>query len=150
MTKVLAFLCLLSLVACSSPQKITTKPLNEPLNAITAAINGAMSMGIQSLSENHRTAFSRPFLVKQSDEAMKKGFRERGRAKVTILGDERPYTLEVEVVIERGKVIKGQTDANYTFERYDKRLANRLLKDIFNGLHQALRERNVIDDFQPF
>jgi hypothetical protein len=144
-----SLLLVLSLLACSSAQKATE--VNHSLNAINAAIEKELSMGIQGTSENRREYYSKPFLVKQSDEAQLDGLRERGLAKVYVLGDRRPYTVEVEVSIERAKVPKNgnEKDLEYSFLRYDKGLAKKLLRNILNTLERA-ENKNFIDDFRPF
>ena len=112
-----------------------------------------MSMGVDHYSENHREFYSRPFLVKQSDELMKTGFRDRGRAKVLVLGSTRPYTVEVQVSIERSRVKKLQSelkDSDYAFDHYDKRLATRLTTSITSILDKREKDNNFIDDFRSF
>jgi len=132
-------------VACSTGMQSTES--SAPLNAINAAIESNLSMGIQSYSENRREITSRPFIVQQSSEAKKNGHHERGRAKVTILGAERPYTLEVTVAIEASN---GNGDDDYEITRYDERLATKLLKDILATIKKYGRSKNVIDDFRSF
>jgi hypothetical protein len=135
--------------ACSAAEKVSD--VNQPLTAINAAIEKELSMGIQGTSENRREFYSKPFLVKQSDEAQLDGFRERGLAKVYVLGDRRPYIIEVEVYIERAKVPKkgSEKDLEYSFYRHDKGLAKKLLRNILNTLERR-ENKNFIDDFRPF
>src|ERR1017187_5506937 len=78
--------------------------LDFPLTSIYSAVEAEMTMGIQRYSENHRVCYSRPFAVNQMTNPkskVKPKFRERGFAEITITGDTRPYSLEVEVRIER-------------------------------------------------
>src|ERR1700679_418370 len=133
------------LAGCSTGMQTTES--SAPLNAINAAIEANLSMGIQSYSENRREITSRPFIIQQSIDAKKNGQHERGRAIVTILGAERPYTLEVTVAIESSN---GGGDDDYEITRYDERLAAKLLKDILATIKKYGRPKNIIDDFRSF
>jgi hypothetical protein len=155
MHKYLLGVCLalggLVLTGCSSTQQSESQ--NYALTSIYTAIEKAMGMGIQRYSDNHREFYSRPFLVKQSEDAVKNGYHERGAAKVVVLGAERPYTLESEVSIQRSTKKKPKRELkneDYEFERYDKRLANELLKNIISILDKRERGKNAVDDFRPF
>ena len=142
------FLTILLFGACSSTQ--TAGSLNYPLTTIFSAIEKEMSMGVQTYSENHREFYSRPFIVIQADDAKEGGYRERGRAKVVVLGDSRPYNLEVEVSIERAPKDEEKVDHAYRFRRYDKELAKRLLNRIVWRVEKRVRDNNLIDDFKSF
>ncbi len=152
MTKYFIFWALLLFIsACSSnTQSITAN--NFALTSIFAAIENEMTMGIQGYSENHREFYSRYFLVKQDEQARERGYRERGQAKVYVLGDSRPYNIEAVVTIERTVLAKNASsnNAEYSFERHDKRLAKKLLTNIMNTLERRDRSQNLIDDFKPF
>lgn len=129
---------------------VESHDMNIPIAVLDQAVETALSMGVAGYSENHREFYSRPFQVLQSDEAKARGFRERGLAKVTILGDSRPYTIESEVKIEHAKILPDQGAMKYYFARYDKRLAERLLGSVLNSVNHRERDKNVIDDFQSF
>jgi len=146
--KILLALTLL-LTSCSSTQK--SPSLDHSLSSIYGAVEKAMSMGVLKYSENRRLIYSKPFVVNQNDQARKAGYRERGVAKVWILGDIRPYTVETEVEVERAKVTP-QTIGREIYEpiRSDKELARKLLANILAQLIKRENSRNVIDDFRPF
>ena len=145
---------LLALAGCSTTQ--SNNHVDHPLTAIYSVVTAEMSMGIQRYSENHRIFYSRPFMVNHRQDPTKPKtkprFRERGIAEVSILGDERPYTIEVEVRIERAELRPGvpENKLEYSHQRYDKGLANKLLTNIINHLDKNEAKQNVIDDFRPF
>jgi len=148
---VLFFVSVFGLVSCSSVQ--TSGPVNNSITTVFTAVEKAMSMGIHHRSVNQREFYSRPFLIRQDEKLSKSGLRERGLAKVIVLGESRPYTLEVEVKIERTKVkrpLNELVDADYAFQRYDERLASKLLNSILTIIEKGERDKNVIDDFRPF
>ncbi|MBK9293735.1 MAG: hypothetical protein IPM57_04705 [Oligoflexia bacterium] len=142
----------LMLIGCSSAN-VASGPQNYAFTSVVSAVEKAMSMGIQKTSPNHREFYSRPFLVKQSKFALNEGLHERGLAKVVILGESRPYTLDVEVSIQRAKVKKDKAEIQnheYSHQRYDKRLANDLILKIISILDKRERNKNVVDDFRSF
>ena len=102
-----------SLAACST---ISSGDLDYSLSNIFSSVESALSMGIQHSSENHREFFSNPFLVKQDPEITKEGYRERGVARVLVLGDSRPYTIDVEVSIEQAKVKDSKKPGEYAHD----------------------------------
>lgn len=153
MYKILVFSLISAvIIGCSSSIEVSD-PQNYPLTSLFSAVEKGMSMGIQRHSPNHREFYSRPFLVKQSSEAINLGLHERGLAKVIVLGDGRPYTIECEVSIQRATVKKDKkdlTDEDYEHSRYDKRLAKDLILNIISILDKRERNKNVVDDFKPF
>jgi hypothetical protein len=153
MTKRAAAAVLLVLIwivtACSTATQ-SSGDLDYPLAAIDQSVSEALSMGIRGFSENRREIYSKPFQVRQSDEARAKGFRERGTAKVLVLGSERPYNVEVQVSIERGRVARNLNDIKYSHDHYDKSLAKQLLDDILTNLRKKMRNQNMIDDIKAF
>ena len=155
MLKFIKFLCFITfciflISSCNSASKSAVA--NHSLSSIFGAVESAMTMGIQNYSENHREFYSKPFLISQDESLRKAGFRDRGVAKVFVLGDERPYTIETEVIIQRGKLEKNlrDKDIQYEFLRYDKLLAQRLLGNIISILERRDGNKNLIDDFRPF
>lgn len=140
---------LLALLSACAGAKLTD--VNYSLSGINAAIEKELTMGIQGYSENHREYYSKPFVIKQSDQDKKEGYRRRGRAKVVVLGDQRPYTIEADVWIERARVNKkGEMSSEYEVLSHDKRLARLLLKNILASIERRDQDRNFIDDFRPF
>lgn len=71
--------------------------------------------------------------------------RERYYTHVTVLGDRRPYDVQVEVLVE-GRTEDGKFEL---IERDDDRAAG-VAEKIRNALNQGRDNRNVIDDFRTF
>ncbi|MDZ4677246.1 MAG: hypothetical protein SGI74_07010 [Oligoflexia bacterium] len=140
---------MLVLCACSSSQKAE---LDYSLAAINSAVESQLTMGIQRKSENGRTFFSRPFVVKQENESDGNIVRQRGRAKVEVSGDRRPYTIDVSVDIEGAQVVGKEqpSDSDYSRIRSDNGLAKKLLSNISATLERRGQYKNFIDDFRPF
>jgi hypothetical protein len=140
----------MALASCTSTQ--TASNLEYPLNNIYSSIEKVMTMGIQKTSYNHREFESRPFVVKQDPTVKKQVYHDRGIATVVVLGDGRPYNVEVTVEIQRGKISASKTDlaTEYSHDHYDKILAKKLLDKILAVLDRRQHDDNIIDDFRPF
>jgi hypothetical protein len=98
----------------------------------------------RALSENQRTFYSRYFSRRPDQNFDPERSKERLYAKVVVLGDRRPYDVEVEVIVEEreGKA--------YQEIGPDEVESTKLGKDIRNRLNQGRNERNAIDDFRAF
>jgi hypothetical protein len=71
--------------------------------------------------------------------------KERDYTLVTILGDRRPYDIQVEVMIE-------ERDEDGIFQLVDKddERAGPIADKIKKAINQSLGSRNIIDDFRSF
>lgn len=99
----------------------------------------------RSVSTNGREIFSH-YLDKKDKKIEKMDMiRERHFAHVTILGDRRPYDVQVEVIIE-GRNEDGGFDI---IDRNDEK-ASVIAEKIRQALNQSRDSRNVIDDFRSF
>jgi len=99
----------------------------------------------RNTSTNGRELISRYHdKVGNFDDAIKAN-KERRFTKVTILGDRRPFDVQVEVFIEQ-KTPEGF----YEVVEQDDRLAQEMAAKIKKALHQGLEKRNMIDDFRAF
>lgn len=70
--------------------------------------------------------------------------RQRFHTVVTILGDRRPYDIEVQVIVEI------RTLDGYENVGVDERMASRVADRIKKALHESREKRNFIDDFKAF
>lgn len=99
----------------------------------------------RTTSENGRELVSKYYDRKGNMDDTAKLSRERLYTHVTILGDRRPYDLEVEVVVE----IKDH-DGTFQVVEKDRARAEKVAVQIQKALVQSRDNRNVIDDFKPF
>lgn len=96
-------------------------------------------------SENGRELLSKYYDRIGNTEDSIKNARERLSTHVTILGDRRPYDIQIEVVVEiRDK------DGVYQVVERDEFRAERVAKEIQKALVQSRDNRNIIDDFKPY
>ncbi len=99
----------------------------------------------RTVSQNGREIYSRYYDKKNKNIEKMDMARERYTTHVTILGDRRPYDVQVEVLVE-GRNVDGGFDL---IERDDDRAAA-IAEKIRQSLNQSRDTRNVIDDFRSF
>lgn len=149
-----------SLVGCAT---YSVDDLDYSLSDIQKAVGENLVGGVARVSSNQREFESAYFKPEQFQQKPAKPsgemFVERAYAKVYVLGDRRPYSLEVVVQIQE----KDLSDANYSTPnwsdihsgvfydtRKDRDLANRIGRGIHDYLVKRGRKKNLIDDFKPF
>lgn len=136
-------LCSLLLSGCQTGGVILREtPLNlsETRRVITVVIGEP-----RGVSQNGREILSKYYdkrnkLIEKMDMA-----RERLYTQVTVLGDRRPYDIQVEVFVE-GRTSDGGFES---IDRDDDR-ASVIAEKIRQALNQSRDKRNVIDDFRSF
>lgn len=118
-------------------------PLN--ISETRKAIAGVIGQP-RATSENGREMVSKYYDRKgNNDETHMKTSRERLSTHIAILGDRRPYDIQVEVVVEiRDK------DGKYQVVERDESRALKISKDIQKALVQSRDNRNLIDDFRAY
>lgn len=97
-------------------------------------------------SENGREMVSKYYDRKGTkDEEQMKTVRERFSTHITILGDRRPYDIQIEVVVE----IRDH-DGKYQVVERDEARAQAISIEIQKALVQSRDNRNLIDDFRAY
>lgn len=141
--RVLGFFIFLGLASCQTTGVFLREtPLNvsETRKAIVSVIGQP-----RITSENGRELFSNFYDRKGHSDEEAKNLRERLFTHVTILGDRRPYDIQIEVVVEMRD--KGGT---YRKVENDDARAEKIAVDIQKALVQSRDNRNIIDDFRPY
>jgi hypothetical protein len=98
----------------------------------------------RQVSENQRTIYSRYFSRRPDSRFDPEKSPERLYAAITILGDRRPYNVQIEVIAE---IKEG---SSYVSQGSDEIETNKLGRGIRTRLNQGREERNIIDDFRAF
>lgn len=96
-------------------------------------------------SENGREMRSKYYDRRGNTDDSVKTARERLHTHVTVLGDRRPYDIQIEVLVE----IRDRNGVYQEVERDDHR-AEKIAQDIQKALVQSRDNRNIIDDFRPY
>ena len=118
----------------------TPLSLSETRRVITIAIGEP-----RGVSQNGREILSKYYDRKNKALEKMDMVRERYYTMVTVLGDRRPYDVQVQVLVE-GRTPEGGFEQ---VERDDDRAAV-IAEKIRIALNQSRDNRNVIDDFRSF
>ena len=132
-----------------NPEALLIEDIDWPIPEIRMAIAQWMPAGQRGVSPNGREMQSRHFLLdrqggyKEAGDALERYF-----AHVKILGDRRPYKVEILVTHEK-RVIRGK-QFTYVVTGHDQRLAKELEKKLRMELTKRREDRNIIDDFRVY
>lgn len=140
----LSFLFLLVLSTGCVTRPLVTDVM-VPYSALRSVVASNMPIGVRKQSTNGRVLTSEYFSTTSLD--LEPGDKpERGFAEVTILGMSRPYSLDIQVYLERRVGRSGQ------FKVYSKnpKLAQSLAERIKAVIAERREDRSVIDDFRAF
>lgn len=122
---------------------VEKKKINSPVDAIIKAFEKSTN-GIRGRSQNGREFVSKYQNTKgdQYEDAWNK--RERGYSRLSILGDRRPYVIQVQYVVE---VKDGEA---YTIVSYDDGAAKKILDKMIEFLVTRPDRNGVFDDSRGF
>jgi len=130
-------------------EAIRIEDVDKSLSDIRMAIAEVIPAGQRTMSPNGREIQSRHFLrdgkggFKPANDALERYF-----AHLAILGDRRPYQIEILVTHEK-RVTRG-SQFTFIIVGYDKRLAKDLEKKLRMELTKRREDRNIIDDFRVY
>lgn len=125
--------------------------LDIPLAELQKAVDASLPLGRRELSPNGREFFSNYFQFVSGRYLSADRVNERSYAHVYVLGDRRPYTIEVLVVRQRKSVGRGVGDsAGFVDVGRDRSLAKALKAKIKATLSERRGDRSFIDDFRAF
>ena len=133
----------LVLTACQSAPSMVIEEENQSLGEIKRALIAIMG-DPRKTSENQREFTSQYFGRKEDPKFDPNKVKERLFAKFLILGERRPYDIEITVYVEE-KVGRG-----YKVIGTDPSVAKSLTKELQLRLNQSREGRNIIDDFRAF
>lgn len=98
----------------------------------------------RKISQNQRTYLSQYFGPKNDKKFDPIKSKRRLYAKIVILGDRRPYDIDIDVLIEE------KNGNAYEEIGLDTAKAQEISLEIENRLSKGIENRNVIDDFRVF
>jgi len=130
---------------CATTGRIVIEDLQMSLVDLQQAVIANLPLGQRQLSSNGREYTSQYFIMKQGEFAEAVGTSSRNFAVISILGDRRPYKIEVVVTIE-SRDASGQ----YRVVKYDQGMARVISRRLEKALHKRREDRNIIDDFRVF
>lgn len=124
------------------------KNVDWPLQGLCSLVVSQLPTGLRTTSPNGREFYSKHFVLdgpkyKPAGDAL-----ERFTATVTVLGDSRPYDIEIFVIHEK-RVLK-KTGFDYAEVGHSLTLAREIEYKIKTELAKHREDRNIIDDFRVF
>lgn len=131
-----------------SRQALVIRDVDWPLMEIKQVIQQLMPAGQRAVSPNGREMLSRHFIMDGRNFVPAGDATERWYAQFLILGDRRPYDVEVLVTKEK-RVLSGNQFV-YKVAGADMRLAKELERRLRAELTKRREDRNIIDDFRVF
>ncbi len=141
--------------ACSSLARLETpkyasriEKIEMPLQSLQQLVVGSLPVGLSGASSNGREFTSVNFILDQGMYKAARDALDRYWARILVLGDSRPYAVEVFVTREK-RVLRGD-DFTYAVVGHDSRLAKELAARIQEQLSKRREDRNIIDDFRVF
>ncbi len=138
--------CLL-LAGCASAGALYVQDVNRPLIELQKIAAKCAPLGLRSTSQNGREFFSQYFQTENRKFKKAEKNQERRFAHILILGDQRPYRIEILVKIER---VDPSKDSGYSVVGMDQSLAKVVRNRIRQQLNKRREELNIIDDFRVF
>lgn len=148
---IVSFLIFISGCASSFGNRhaVRINELDLPLVELRRAATEIMPAGLRATSPNGRELLSRYFVLQGKRSYAQAGDAlERYFAQILILGDRRPYDVEILVTHER-RELRGNHFV-YVITGYDSRLAKELEKKLRLELSKRREDLNVIDDFRIY
>lgn len=128
---------------------VSISDVDWPLAELRSVAATVLPTGTRAISPNGRELLSRHFILEgRSGYKPAADATERYFAQVLILGDRRPYDIEILVTLER-RVLRGN-QFTYAFEGYDYKLAKELEVKLRQELTKRREDLNIIDDFRVF
>ncbi len=149
---ILTVIAILSLVGCESLYEtgglkgsfVEKKNVNSSVESIIKALDRS-TLGVRGKSANGREIVSRYQSAKGDSNEPATTKKSRAYARLLILGDRRPYTLQMQFVIE-----EDQGDGEYVVMSTDDERAQKILKKLLDTLASRPDSKDFIDDFRSF
>lgn len=129
-------------------QALRIRNVDASVSDLRAVVSTVVPVGIRAVSSNGRELVSKHFVVLKDRYRAAADATDRYYAQITILGDRRPYDVEILVAHEQ-RVLRNDR-FTYIIVEYDQNLARELEVKLREELTKRREERNVIDDFRVF
>jgi hypothetical protein len=155
MIKNLLFCCgLLLLAGCetmgiNSPKHARViKNVDWPLQDLSSLVAYELPTGLRTTSANGREFYSKHFVLDGPKYKLAGDAVDRFTAMITVLGDSRPY--DIEIIVTHEKRVLRSSGFDYVEVGHDMMLARELEYKLKQELAKRREDRNIIDDFRVF
>jgi hypothetical protein len=143
------FICGCASLGVSSPKyALVIANVDWPLQDLSALVAYEMPTGLRTTSANGREFYSKYFILDGPKYKLAADAVDRYTATITVLGDSRPYDIEIYVTKEK-RVLR-QSRFDYVEVGHDMMLARELEFKLKTELAKHREDRNIIDDFRVF
>jgi hypothetical protein len=133
----------------SSPKyALVIRNVDWPLQDLSALVAYEVPTGLRTTSPNGREFYSKYFVLDGAKYKLAGDATDRYTATITVLGDSRPYDIEIFVTHEK-RVLR-QSAFDYVEVGHDMMLARELEFKLKSELAKHREDRNIIDDFRVF
>lgn len=127
---------------------ILIKGIDWPLTDLQSLVVYEMPTGLRTSSPNGREFYSKYFVLDGPKYKAAGDATDRYFATLTVLGDARPYNIEIFVTHEKRVLRKSGFD--YVESGHNTMLARELEYKLRQELAKRREDRNIIDDFRVF
>jgi hypothetical protein len=140
---------LIVLVAgCVSMPSVQVEGLNRPLADLQKIAARSLPLGQRKISSNGREFYSNYFVALAHEFKPADSLSNRNFAQILVLGDRRPYAIQV--VVYREQFSNELSGGGYRTSGTDQTLAHVVLNKINRELNKRREDLNIIDDFRVF
>ena len=150
---VFSIISLFLVLGCSTTQRsastVVIDEVKAPLRRIMQSAAYALPGGILKSSENRRVFKSRYIDLNGNRWDVLSKSKHRSSIEISILGDRRPYVIEVSAIVEERK---SDSPLDQSFEEVgqSRKLAEKIAGKLANHLEDRRKRRNLIDEFRAF
>lgn len=120
--------------------------LDIPLQILQKQVVATLPLGLRTNSVNGREFYSKYYIPSKKGNMAAANSRNRYSAHFIILGDRRPYNIEISVIKEE----RDDDNSGYYETGHEERLAKELETSLRTRLTKRREELNIIDDFRAF
>lgn len=145
LSRVLSFVLLLLLSSCASYGGQRIEAVERSLADLRKIVTQGLPLGMRTVSTNGREFYSKYFVVKDREFVEADNAAGRSYAVIYILGDRRPYAIEV--VVHNEEINQA---GQYVRIGKDQRIAEVIRRRLLKELSKRREEINIIDDFRAF
>lgn len=127
---------------------IVIRNVDWPLQDLSSLVAYELPTGLRTTSQNGREFFSKYFVLDGPKYKLAGDAVDRYTATITVLGDSRPY--DIEIIVTHEKRVLRSSGFDYSEVGHDLMLARELEYKLKQELAKRREDRNIIDDFRVF
>jgi len=147
-SKVFALLTLFAIAGCGTSGGVKINDLDRALLDLQGIAEKSMPLGLRKTSPNGREFFSNYFVTEKRKFKPAEKLPHRMYAHILVLGDRRPYTMQI--IVHKEKAATGRGASGFEDAGMDQGIAKVIRKRVVQQLTKRREDMNIIDDFRVF